>query len=190
MQAADAAGYPTVRAHSHSAEGLVLDRASGPTMLQDLTGHPARMRRHARTLAELHRLLGAIQAPSGLSSPLGAGTSLLHLDLHPDNVLLTGNGPVVIDWANAAKGPAGADIATTWLLLAAAAPPPSGHLTQTVVTAGRRLFLGAFLSAVDRKAATPYLSAVYELRQLDPNMTGAELDRMAAVVRRHGTAPS
>lgn len=144
MQAAEASGYPTVRALAHRPEGLVLDKVTGPSMLADLTGHAVRLRRHARMLADLHRLLGAIEAPSELPSPLGTGTSLLHLDLHPDNVLLTNDGPVVIDWANAAKGPAGADAASTWLLLAAAAPPPSGRSARAVAAAGRRLFLGAF----------------------------------------------
>nr|WP_312870502.1 phosphotransferase [Streptomyces himalayensis] len=32
------------------------------------------------------------------------GVRVLHLDLHPENVLLTQRGPVVIDWANSEEG--------------------------------------------------------------------------------------
>jgi thiamine kinase-like enzyme len=46
----------------------------------------------------LHRQLHAIPAPADLPAPLGEGTSLVHLDLHPGNVLLTASGPMVIDW--------------------------------------------------------------------------------------------
>jgi hypothetical protein len=43
---------------------------------------------------------------------------VLHLDLHPENVMLTGRGPVVIDWRNAEAGPADLDTAFTALILA------------------------------------------------------------------------
>ncbi|GGL92713.1 hypothetical protein GCM10010129_40570 [Streptomyces fumigatiscleroticus] len=34
---------------------------------------------------------------------------VLHLDLHPDNVMLTPGGAVVIDWGNTQEGPPGLD---------------------------------------------------------------------------------
>jgi aminoglycoside phosphotransferase (APT) family kinase protein len=46
------------------------------------------------------------------------GDRLLHLDLHPGNVILTADGPCVIDWSSVARGAAGADLAHTWLVLA------------------------------------------------------------------------
>ncbi len=46
-----------------------------------------------------------------------AGASLLHGDLHPGNVLLGPDGPVVIDWFDATVGHPVADIARTMLLL-------------------------------------------------------------------------
>ena len=80
------------------------------------------MKRHAVTLAMLLDHLHAITAPDWLPSPLGAGTALLHLDLHPENVILTQRGPVVIDWPNAARGPGAADVAHTWVVLACSLP--------------------------------------------------------------------
>src|SRR5207249_1316855 len=49
----------------------------------------------------LHEQLHRIAAPEGLGSA-GHGERLIHLDLHPENVILSPEGPVVIDWTNAA----------------------------------------------------------------------------------------
>uniref|UniRef100_UPI0004CD95CF phosphotransferase n=1 Tax=Streptomyces aureocirculatus TaxID=67275 RepID=UPI0004CD95CF len=43
---------------------------------------------------------------------------ILHLDLHPDNVMLTSGRPVVIDWRNTEEGPPGLDWAMSALILA------------------------------------------------------------------------
>jgi Phosphotransferase enzyme family len=40
------------------------------------------------------------------------------MDLHPDNVILTSDGPVVIDWRNATEDPPALDLAMTALILA------------------------------------------------------------------------
>lgn len=46
---------------------------------------------------------------------------MLHLDLHPDNVMLTPRGPVVIDWCNSQDGPPGFDCAMSAVIFAQAA---------------------------------------------------------------------
>ncbi|MFI0517473.1 phosphotransferase [Streptomyces sp. WSLK1-5] len=43
---------------------------------------------------------------------------ILHLDLHPDNVMLTSGTPVVIDWRNTEEGPPGLDWGMSALILA------------------------------------------------------------------------
>lgn len=45
------------------------------------------------------------------------GQNICHGDFHPDNVLLTDNGPVVIDWVDATMGPPVADFVRTILLI-------------------------------------------------------------------------
>lgn len=45
------------------------------------------------------------------------GESLCHGDFHPDNILLSGNNPIIIDWADASKGNREADLARTLLIL-------------------------------------------------------------------------
>jgi aminoglycoside phosphotransferase (APT) family kinase protein len=190
-------GYPCPTVHEVLDDGLVMDRIDGVSMLDDIVGHPHRMRRHATLMADLHGWLHQLPVPdrpAGASDggpPLpelpnlfGPGTSLLHGDLHPGNILLTANGPVVIDWTNASVGPPGADVAVTWLLIAAAQPPTS-FLERVPVAALRRLFVRAFLAATDRESAAGCLPAALEHRRRDANLTPAELAAMDRLVSRH-----
>ncbi|MGZ4784141.1 MAG: phosphotransferase [Acidimicrobiales bacterium] len=177
-------GYPCPRVFELVADGLVMERIDGVSMLDDLLLHPWRLRAHAATLAGLHDRLHQLDAPDGLPEPFGPGRALVHGDLHPGNVMLTADGPVVIDWTNVARGPAGADLAVTWLLTASAAP--SGSVVERLaVAAFRRAFLRLFLARVDRGAAAAALPAVLARRQLDPNLSPNELELMAQVVERH-----
>jgi aminoglycoside phosphotransferase (APT) family kinase protein len=152
MEHARANGFPAPAARALNDTEIVMERVDGPTMLTDLTLRPWRLGSHASTLAALHDRLHAIPGPPWLPAPLGDGESLLHLDLHPDNVMLSKSGPVVIDWPNAARGPAPADIAHTWLVLAFSLPP-AGGLRRAGSAAGRRLYLYAFLRQIGAERA-------------------------------------
>jgi Ser/Thr protein kinase RdoA (MazF antagonist) len=46
-----------------------------------------------------------------------SATVMCHGDLHPKNVLMSANGPVLVDWFDASRGPWLADVARTTLLL-------------------------------------------------------------------------
>ena len=96
-------GYPCPRVFEVVPDGLVMERIDGVSMLDDLVSHPWRLRGHAATLAELHDRLHQLDAPDGLPEPFGPGRALVHGDLHPGNVMLTLDGPLVIDWTNAAR---------------------------------------------------------------------------------------
>jgi aminoglycoside phosphotransferase (APT) family kinase protein len=76
-------------------------------MLAELRRRPWRSVEHTRTLAQLHARLHQIPFED---------ERLLHLDLHPDNVMLTSRGPVVIDWTNAAAGDPAFDVALMWVI--------------------------------------------------------------------------
>ena len=52
---------------------------------------------------------------------LGGGTAICHGDYHPGNVVLTADGPAVIDWVTATAGQPEADVARTLFLLRDAA---------------------------------------------------------------------
>jgi aminoglycoside phosphotransferase (APT) family kinase protein len=191
-------GYPCPTVHEVLDEGLVMDRIVGVSMLDDLVAHPYRLRAHATLLADLHGWLHCLPVPDpaaggdegdGLLPELpnffGPGPSLLHGDLHPGNILLTADGPVVIDWTNASVGPAGADVAVTWLLIGAA-QPPTGRIERLLVTALRKLFVRAFLGATDRDAAAGCLSVALEHRCRDANLSREELAAMDRLVARQG----
>src|SRR5947209_1013146 len=68
--------FPVPAVHEASGRDLVLERIDGPTMMADIAGRPWRVRRHGRTLAELHSRLHGIPAPEGLPSPFGGGEQL------------------------------------------------------------------------------------------------------------------
>jgi hypothetical protein len=180
-------GYPAPRVVEETEEGMVMQRVDGPTMLDRLSARD--VRRNMRTLAELHAQLHALPVLPGLPTPYGDGPALLHGDLHPGNVILSEDGPVVIDWTNACAGPAGADLATAWLLIACAGLPET-RTRRTLQQVGRRMALAALLSAAkplgELDLAQPQLAAVLTQRQHDPNMSPEELARMARVVRRAG----
>jgi aminoglycoside phosphotransferase (APT) family kinase protein len=107
MRHAHGHGYPVPRVVEVTADTLVLDRIEGPTMLSELRRRPWTLRSNASLLAQLHQRLHEIVAPPTLAAA-GRGDRLLHLDLHPDNVILSPGGPFVIDWTNSPSRRSGA----------------------------------------------------------------------------------
>ncbi|TMJ94040.1 MAG: aminoglycoside phosphotransferase family protein, partial [Actinobacteria bacterium] len=138
-------------------DGLVLDRVDGPSMLEHLRRRPWRVGPCMRTLADLHERLHELDAPA----EFGDGT-LLHRDLHPANVLLSFDGPVVIDWPNATAGAPAFDVALAWVIVATS----GGALG--------RVAMPLFLRHVDRAAARRALPEAAAYRIADPNVTEEE----------------
>ncbi|WP_323184688.1 phosphotransferase [Streptomyces sp. NBC_00199] len=114
----------------------------------------------------------AATLPAGRNRPEGPpesvggsdGTRVLHLDLHPDNVVLVPEGPRVIDWANAEEGDPGLDWGTSAVILAQVA------VSAEPVAASARAMLTALLAdssgltgeglaeALRRRAGNPTMS--------------------------------
>jgi aminoglycoside phosphotransferase (APT) family kinase protein len=201
-------GYPVPAVYDVRGPDTVMDRVDGVTMLKDLGQRPWMLWRHARTLAMLHRQLHGIPAPDWVrayashpafaDAPLAtpeqredevAGPSipdtLLHLDLHPDNVILAPSGPVVIDWRNTHRGDGNIDVATTWLIVATSQVSETGP-KHRVVRLIRRLFVDAMLRNVDRPAATRVLPSVARYRLADRNLLASERPAILALVRDAG----
>ena len=163
MRHAAAYGYPVPEVLEVRDDALVLEFVDGPTMLADVLAEPGRLDEHAALLARLHAQLHEIPAPP----ELGEGR-LLHMDFHPDNVMLSSRGPVVIDWAIARAGDPALDVAMTWILCVA-----SGG------EAGER-FMRSYLPHVDEAEMRRALPEAAEVRVADPNVT----DEERAAVRR------
>jgi aminoglycoside phosphotransferase (APT) family kinase protein len=183
-------GYPVPRVHDATGTDLVLDRLYGPTLLASWRARPWLLDRNAATLAALHDRLAAVPAPGWLPPPRtprpdadggsggGGGGSVLHLDLHMLNVIVTPDrGPVVIDWTNAAAGDPALDLARTLATITTVEIP--GVLTRTAL----RLYAGS----LRRHAHTdprPRMADAARAKLEDPNITPAESARLRALLRR------
>ncbi|MER6170756.1 phosphotransferase [Streptosporangium sp. NPDC001681] len=171
-----AQGYPVPRVHEVTDTDLVLQRLHGPTMLEALRRRPWRTTAYGRLLGELHDTLHAVTAPDWLPRRF-AGESdhrVLHLDLHPANVILTDRGPSVIDWCNAAAGDPAADVAQTLVLVR------NGDVSGFAARLRRRALLRAF----QRECRTDPASRTAEVvtaRLADPNVTATEAARLRAL---------
>ncbi|MET0419482.1 MAG: phosphotransferase [Actinoplanes sp.] len=99
-------GYPVPEVYAARGSDLILERLDGPTMGDALLSGALSIPDAAAITADLLQRLHALPR------------TILHLDLHPENVLLTERGPVVIDWRNAADGPGDLDTAMSALILA------------------------------------------------------------------------
>jgi aminoglycoside phosphotransferase (APT) family kinase protein len=153
-------------------------------MMLALSSKPWTFARHARLLAELHfkvtsaRVQGLpsqrekldryIRAADALPQELKEqalrlleslpdGGALCHGDLHPDNVILSPRGPVIIDWPDAGSGAPLADVARTVVLMKFGALAVPDILKRTLFQALGGFFLGSYvgrymrLSGADRR---------------------------------------
>ena len=133
--------------------GILFEHIDGPSMLHQLGAKPwtaiallhafadLHVRMHAHTMREfpsqrLH-LTQEIRRASALPAKWTAaalaaldhlpdGNRLCHGDYHPDNVLMSPHGTIIIDWSEATAGNPIADVARTALIFRMGAPPPGG----------------------------------------------------------------
>jgi aminoglycoside phosphotransferase (APT) family kinase protein len=212
MRYVRAQGYPVPGVYEVSGPDMVVDRVDGPTMLKDLAARPWMVWRHARLLARLHRRLHTIAAPDwiptyashpafaasddGSAVPAGASAAspessapdtILHLDLHPDNVILSPRGPVVIDWRNTRRGAGAIDVATTWLIMATSQVPDLG-LKRQVISLLRQILVYGFVHHAGRAEAARELPLAAHYRLADRNLLPSERPAIHALVRRVSAA--
>lgn len=123
---------------------IIYDYVEGTSALQELLNEPGTYRKIGQMLATLH---AQIHKKTGVGLPpqkmylikqmrqasyldrdvqeaviqqldhLPDGSFTCHGDLHPDNILLTLRGPVILDWMNAHCGHPAADVARSWIML-------------------------------------------------------------------------
>ena len=160
---------------------VVMERLSGPTMLDDLAAKPWLLSRHAKGLSRLHRRLGEVPAP-GDWVKVSHGSSVVHLDLQPDNVKLTPGGPIVIDWSNAAAGDCRFDAASTYVRLRTGSPD-NHAAARAVINAFRTRFARAFLKEFGADEIHSRLRAAADLRLLDRNLHPNEREAVFALAR-------
>jgi streptomycin 6-kinase len=165
-------GFPVPRVYEADGADLVMERVDGPTMLRSLLDGDTDPVAGGELLADLHTRLHAL--PPRRSG--GPGARVLHLDIHPDNVILGARGPVLIDWRNTEEGPPDFDLALSALIMAEVVV--GSHLPAEFVPTARAL-LAAFL---DRAGGDPgsQLDRALAYRTANPTLTPAEKSRLPA----------
>lgn len=174
-----AAGFPTPGVLGGDGPDLVLERVAGPDLMTAMFMGAVTPDDAGVTLADLHRRLHAVPWDGG---------ALVHLDLHPLNVLWTASGPVLLDWTNARPGEPGLDAAITAMILAMALVAPDAFADVGVdgraIGAAVRRMLTTF--AATAEPFTAHLDAAAEYRRSGRN-TGdderAALGEAVALVR-------
>ncbi|WP_228551642.1 phosphotransferase family protein [Paenibacillus sp. B01] len=131
--------------------GLIYERIEGLTMLWTIEPSAASVSAHARMMARLQNELHGVRAEGGpelktdmarmiqwapwltesekqasqaVLDVLPAGERVCHYDFHPDNIILSPRGPVIIDWMNALVGDPAADVARSSMMLQGRSLPP------------------------------------------------------------------
>jgi uncharacterized protein (TIGR02172 family) len=154
--------------------GIVFERICGTSMLASLEKHPDQIRSISRTLGELHARMHTCELPpetysqreqiergldqvkdlsenelQSIRSLLGRlpeGGSVCHGDFHPDNVLMSARGPIIIDWMTGTRGHPLGDVARTILLLQTGGLPPRVSLgMRLLINFSRRMIVSIYL---------------------------------------------
>ncbi len=123
-------------------------------------------------------------------SSLPAGSALCHGDFGPQNVLLTNEGPVIIDWVDATCGLPAADVARSVVLFKYAVLPPTIHMAareqfETI----RQVFVEAYLTqyceltGVTRDEIDQWIIPVAAARLIHEQSSEEEKRRLADVVQ-------
>ena len=141
--------------------GIIYGRVHGTSMLTELSSSPWKVFQSAKMLAKLHasmhekkvtslpsqrqNLQHSIQSASALTEQkkstilkvldsLPDDHRLCHGDFHPDNIVVSAHGAMVIDWTTASQGSPLADAARTSLILQMGELPPGAPLLIQWIT--------------------------------------------------------
>lgn len=155
--------------------GIVFERVRGMSMLEVLETRPWEIFSISRLLADLHTRMHTILLPQDtysqhqqiersielgvdlskmekqtildMAAHLPDGSEACHGDFHPDNVLMTDHGPVIIDWMTGTRGHPLGDVARTRLLFQTGGLPPRvSFAMRLVINASRRLIYSVYLN--------------------------------------------
>ncbi|MGX1560675.1 phosphotransferase [Streptomyces sp. NPDC055506] len=166
MEHVRAHGFPVPRVRpTGSRADLVMERLSGPTMLQACLAGTLGVAEAGSILGGLLRDLHTVPALHSTDP----AARVLHLDLHPENVMLTPEGPRVIDWSNTEEGDPGLDWAASAVILAQAA------VSDDPLSPAARTMLAALL-ADPSPLTRPALTEALRRRASNPTMSPAEVE--------------
>jgi len=122
---------------------------------------------------------------------LAPGDGLCHGDLHPGNVIMTADGPRLIDWGGATRAPAGLDLACCHVILCELAPEsvadPERPRAVNAALQSEYARLAGMSAAALTAAMEPYLS-ISRVRALlgpvgSPALREQLIERVEATLR-------
>jgi aminoglycoside phosphotransferase (APT) family kinase protein len=176
-------GYPVPRVHDVRAGGteIVMERLDGPMMMDVMIRRPWTIRRNAELLADLHDQLHEIPAPPWVTRLDDQRDRLLHLDLHPMNVMMTTRGPVVIDWTNVAAGDPLTDVGITYVLMTCSTAP-TPRAVNLLVGPVRRWTTKRFVRRYQGPELAEHIARAAELKMLDPHLNPSEMEALRRLV--------
>ena len=173
--------------------GIVLPRLDGPTLLQHYRSGAVTFDQAGAILASLYLSVhktppppdvlflrdlmdGSLRLSDGivpehiatgilaLIERLRPGDGLCHADLHPGNVIMTADGPRIVDWAGAVRAPAAFDLGCCHIALTELAPEvaddPKRPRAVNVAAQSEYARLAAMSQAALTAAMEPYLPIV------------------------------
>jgi aminoglycoside phosphotransferase (APT) family kinase protein len=187
---AEARGYPVPHVHDVLAGGteIVMERLDGPMMMDVMIRKPWTISANANLLADLHDRLHEMPAPPWVTRLDGEDDRLLHLDLHPMNVMLTSRGPVVIDWTNAAAGDPLSDVGLTYVLMTCAVGPMPGWANR-LLGPPREWMTNRFVRRYRGPALAEHIARAAELKMFDPQMSPGEVEACRRLALRSRGGP-
>jgi uncharacterized protein (TIGR02172 family) len=178
--------------------GIVFEQVEGPVMSKAVASKPWKLSHYASMLAELHARMHSCEIP-GLPSQreylkmiirdrislsvhmkeallelleqLSDGNALCHGDFHPGNIIISAQGPVIIDWTTANRGNPLADVARTSLILRVGVPPGVGAVLRRLMLLGASLLNSIYL----KRYAQVGLFSPEEMNKWLPLMASARL---------------
>lgn len=180
MAYAASKGFPAPVVYAAGGTDMVMERLEGPTMAQAALAGDMSLIECGTMLADLLRRLHEMPARTRPEPR----RSIVHLDLHPENVIMAAAGPVVIDWRNAGDGDADLDTAMSALILAQVAINSIEH------PLGGDRALVVFDQFIESAPGRPLqmLTKAVELRSQQTTMSPGELKALPAaeaLVRGH-----
>jgi aminoglycoside phosphotransferase (APT) family kinase protein len=204
MNAARSAGLPVPEVHAEGVWGdrpaLLLNWMPGRPLTEELAASPWRAPAYGHALGRMQAAIHRVPAPANLVHPVSwvewsnpdtilrdrllavaAGSkALLHLDLHPMNVLAErGHITAVLDWANARSGDPRADLARTATILRfgplEGVVSPVSALLRRALIAGWRRGYREIAGPVSGMAPFYMWAGMVMVRDLAPRLGRADL---------------
>lgn len=194
--------------------GIIYEKLEGKSMLQYMKTKPLQIKKFGQVLAELQysfhqkavkdlpkqvdKLEHGIKRRDYITEEeksiilqklkeLPEKNQLCHNDFHPDNVLITDNGPYIIDWMTVSQGNSIGDFARSSLLLRIGTPP-SGLIDRMLTGFFRSRFYNGYtkryleLSDINNEEFKQWELPIAAQRLNDDNIP-EEKDQLLEIIR-------